>query len=895
MISVMIKHFFSYPFILILLIVLGAGAGVATFLESMYDTQTAKLLVYQAWWYELVMIALTLSMIGLMYQRRMWVKMGAFIVHVAFVAILIGAGLTRYFGYEGIIHIREGLSEYEMASVQSYLQVSTPKAHFEYPLIMGKMGNAHFSYKEFINDKPLILSYKSFVSGGKENLDVLTLDVTFDGKTKSVRVEGGAGWVEAPISLSFDGLELEISWGSKLVALPFELKLNDFQLERYAGSQSPSSYASEIEVIDKARNVTMPYRIFMNHPLTYNGFTFFQSSYDKDEKGTILEVNKDPGKWPTYVGYFLLCVGFVTNFFTHKSRFKQLYTFLNTAKYVLFFMVCLGLSESAYADQTAYLEQFKQNSASHANGIFSELLVQDYNGRIKPMSTEAIEILTKISGESSLYGLSAEQVILGMTTNPLLWQQMKLIKLTNERIKETLNLPKEVSYVSFSEMFTEEGSYKLAKDVGTANQKSQKRRTTYDNDVIKFDEKLNIAYLTFKGVLFKFVPLPNDPNNAWIDPNSAFSHPMVSKETKALIGEYFSGLQEGVQKNEWQKADNALVKLQAHQHAMSADVAPTPLRVKAEVLYNHLGLFQKLFGLYFVVGGCAFVLALVSLFANTSYKKLEKGVLILFIIGFIVHTLALALRWYVAGHAPWSNSYESMVYIGWSAALAGIVVFRHAILSLSAAAILAAVVMLVAHMSFMNPQITNLVPVLKSYWLSIHVSVITASYGFLGMGAVLGGMTLMLMALKNAHNRERINANIRYLSAINEISLIIGLSMLTIGNFFGGIWANESWGRYWGWDPKETWSFVSIVVYALILHIRFVPKIYSIFLFSIASLVGYSSILMTYFGVNFYLTGMHSYAASGEQTAVPSFIYYVIGGVVALCAVAYRGRDVKTV
>jgi len=199
----------------------------------------------------------------------------------------------------------------------------------------------------------------------------------------------------------------------------------------------------------------------------------------------------------------------------------------------------------------------------------------------------------------------------------------------------------------------------------------------------------------------------------------------------------------------------------------------------------------------------------------------------------------------------------------------------------------------VAHMSFVNPQITNLVPVLKSYWLTVHVSVITASYGFLGMGALLGLMALVLMLFKNKKNALRINEQIRHIAAINEISLIIGLSMLTVGNFFGGIWANESWGRYWGWDPKETWAFVSIVVYAIILHLRFIPKLNSVYVFSIASLLGYSTIIMTYFGVNFYLTGMHSYAATGESPDVPSFVYYTLIILLSLCALAYKGRDVK--
>ena len=891
-VSIVEKLFFSYKFMLFMLFLLGLGAGVATFIESVYDTTSAKIMVYDATWYEGVMLLLTLSLIGIMYKYKMWKKFGAFIVHLAFVAILVGAALTRYFGYEGVIHIREGLSENEMLTVKSYFTIKTEKEFLEYPLALGQIGNNYFSYETMVEGKVLHINYKSYHAGAKGELNTLIVEARYDNKLKTVKIEGGAGWIEPPVVVRFDDVEIELAWGSKVIALPFSFKLLDFELQRYPGSQSPSSYASELEVIDNS--TTFPYRIFMNHPLTYKGYKFFQSSYDLDEKGTILEVNKDPGKWPTYFGYFLLCVGFVGNFFTKGSRFVKLRAFLQKSALALLLPLVFVQATPLKAEADT-LEQFRKNSYEHANGVFSSLLVQDYMGRIKPISTEAVEIVNKITGKSSLFGLTPEQMILGMTTNAGLWQEMKIIKLSNPSIKKVLGLSPEAEYVSFASMFDDEGYYKLAKQVSAANQKAQSKRDTFDNDIIKFDEKLNIAYLTLKGVLFKFIPIPNDASHTWIAPNDAFSHPQVSGEVKSMLNDYFVGLQEGISTNKWDNANIALAKLKENQRSLSGGILPSETRVRAEVLYNHMGLFQKLIGFYFVLGCGAFVLALISIFKGKNYPTLEKSVLYIFIAGFIAHSFGLALRWYISGHAPWSDSYESMVYIGWSAGFAGVMVFRKSILSLSAAAILAAIVMLVAHMSFVNPQITNLVPVLKSYWLTIHVSVITASYGFLGMGALLGFITLLLMILKNKKNVLRMNEQIRHLVAINEISLIIGLAMLTVGNFFGGIWANESWGRYWGWDPKETWSFVSIIVYALILHLRFVPKLNSVYVFSIASLVGYSSIMMTYFGVNFYLTGMHSYAASGEHASLPSFVYYIFVGIFGLCVLAYQGRDVKTI
>jgi cytochrome c-type biogenesis protein CcsB len=889
-----LKHFFSYPFIVAMLFILGSGAAVATFIESMYDTQSAKIAVYDALWYEVAMVLLSVSMIGLMIQSRMWTRKGAFFIHAAFVLILVGAGLTRYFGYEGVVHIREGMSENEMISVKSYLHVQTPRGLLEYPLSLSQIGNNDFSFKEIINGKTLHVRYKGYRAAPKGKAGTLYLIVTYDGESQNVMVEGGSGWIEPPAQLRLGGMDIEVAWGSKVIELPFALKLVDFQLERYPGSMSPSSYASEIKVEDTALPKSMAYRIFMNHPLHYKGYTFFQSSYDEDEKGTVLEVNKDPGKWPTYLGYALLCFGFLLNFFTKGSRFMRLRSFLQKHALLWFVPFLLGTGVSLKA-QEEYLDLFRKNSLEHAKNRFSTLLVQDYQGRIKPMSTEAVEIVGKLSSKSSLYGLSSEQIVLGMVTNPSFWERVALIKLSNASIKEILKLDAKTEYVSFEQAFDENGNYRLAAVVAEANRKAPSQRSTLDNEVIKFDEKLNIAYLTFKGIFFKFVPLPNDLHAPWLDPNTAFSHPMIERLIKKTLNDYFVGLQTGIADNRWEEANQALQTLQENQYALAGAILPSSTQVKAEVLYNHLSLFKQLISGYSLVGFAALLAAFASLFAGQKIPRIEKGIWLVFIVCFALHTFALGLRWYVSAHAPWSDSYESLVYIGWSAALAGIVVFRRSTLALAASAILASIVMLVAHLSFINPQITNLVPVLKSYWLSIHVSVITASYGFLGLGALLGAMALLLMVVKTQKNTARLNDQIRILSAINEISLIIGLSLLTVGNFFGGIWANESWGRYWGWDPKETWSFVSIIVYALILHLRFIPRLHSIYVFNVASLLGFSSIIMTYFGVNYYLTGMHSYAASGEHPALPIFVYYVLVGVCVLCAAAYKGREVKPI
>ena len=223
--------------------------------------------------------------------------------------------------------------------------------------------------------------------------------------------------------------------------------------------------------------------------------------------------------------------------------------------------------------------------------------------------------------------------------------------------------------------------------------------------------------------------------------------------------------------------------------------------------------------------------------------------------------------------------------------VAGLFFFRKSLMALSATVVMAGVFMFTAHLSGIDPQITNLVPVLKSYWLTIHVSIITGSYGFLAIGAMLGFMALLLFIFRS-DKRPHLDDTIRQITAINEASLIIGLAMLVVGNFIGGVWANESWGRYWGWDPKETWAYVSIIAYAMVLHLRMMTKLNKPYVFAVASTLAFACILMTYFGVNFYLSGMHSYA-TGDPVPVPTWVYVLTALVFTVIAIAFRKRDLS--
>ena len=278
--------------------------------------------------------------------------------------------------------------------------------------------------------------------------------------------------------------------------------------------------------------------------------------------------------------------------------------------------------------------------------------------------------------------------------------------------------------------------------------------------------------------------------------------------------------------------------------------------------------------------GAAIFIFIIVLFtqvlsSRTNFKWIIRVLVGIIIALFALHTLGLAIRWYVAGHAPWSNGYETMIYISWGTVLSGLLFSRNSKITLATTAILASVTLMVANLSWLDPQVTNLVPVLKSYWLVIHVAIITASYSFLGVGALLGFLNLILIGLQNKNNFSRLKGTIEELTNINEMNLIIGVFLVTIGTFLGAVWANESWGRYWGWDPKETWALVTVLVYSFIIHMRLIPGMNGVYGFNFAALIGFSSVLMTYFGVNYYLSGMHSYAA-GDPVPVPTFVYYTV-------------------
>jgi cytochrome c-type biogenesis protein CcsB len=443
-------------------------------------------------------------------------------------------------------------------------------------------------------------------------------------------------------------------------------------------------------------------------------------------------------------------------------------------------------------------------------------------------------------------------------------------------------------YFSFASFFPE-NNYVLHEYVENAFRKKPAIRSKFDNEVIRLDERINICYLVFTGDLFRILPDPNDSSHTWYSYRGIHGHVPSADSVflNNILPLYIQDVNESLQSGNWKSPNDIIDALSKYQAKSTAAFVPSPRKISLEILLNKSDVFSRVSNLYGLVGIILLILQFMSLFYTKIKVKVPVIIsMILIIIAFIFHSTGLGLRWYVSGHAPWSNGYEALTYIAWATVLAGLLFSSRSAITLSATAIMAFLILNTAHMSWMDPQITNLVPVLKSYWLVIHVATITASYGFLALGALLASLNLFLMILINRKHFHFIDLTIKELSNICDMTLIVGLYMLTVGTFLGGVWANESWGRYWGWDPKETWALVTILIYAFISHMRMVPGLRGVYGFNLAALTGFSSVIMTYFGVNFYLSGLHSYA-KGDPLPVPVFVYYTLAIVIVIATAAY--------
>jgi cytochrome c-type biogenesis protein CcsB len=518
---------------------------------------------------------------------------------------------------------------------------------------------------------------------------------------------------------------------------------------------------------------------------------------------------------------------------------------------------------------------------------FGEVLIQDLKGRTKPLYTQSSDILRKVNRNTTFKGLSSMQVFLGFFYDFENWKDVPIIHVSNRDIQRLIGINND--YAAFSDIvLLEQNQYKLRDYVKRAYEKPASKRNKLDKKIMKVDERVNICYMMMTGEFLKMFPYRKNTDK-WGTFREVLQHAQT-KDDSLYLNNVLNLIYDAVRTGNQQKAVEYINSIQNYQRKYANYELPSKEKVKAEIFYYKSNIFERLFPWYATIGLLFLLLMLSRIISGKRYAPwLSYTFIGLIALGFVFHTIGFVLRWYISGYAPMSNGYESMIFISWVTIIAGFLFVKRSKLTLAATAVLASLTLMVAHLSFMDPEITNLMPVLKSYWLTLHVSVITSSYGFLGMGAILGLINMILYAIISGKNHKRIIPTIQDLTVINYRALTIGLYLLTIGTFLGAIWANESWGRYWGWDPKETWSLITIIVYAFIIHARMIPGLKSLFSFNVMALFGFSSVLMTYFGVNYYLSGLHSYAG-GDPVPVPLFVYIAAFVLITLTIAAYMNK-----
>ena len=1025
-----VSFLFSTRLMAVLFIGFGIAMATGTFIESKYNTDTARILVYNAWWFEAIMFFFVINFVGnikryQLYKKEKWATL---LFHLSWIFIIIGAFVTRYISYEGMMPIREGTSSNQFFSEKSFLTVFVDgdykgkmmRLTLEKALLMSPATNNHFAINEKFAEVPFEIEYKEFVLDAKETIeetangevyiklvessdgtrhehmlkegevqnihnvlfalnkptkgainidtktntilapfdgqfmrmadklqgkvakdsvqelmyrslynlggsqfvipdqpkkgiktfkssgdykakehdDALVLNLKVGNENKEITLLGSKGKTGEPIIVKLGTLEFTLFYGSKSYVLPFSIKLNDFIAEKYPGTEkSYSAYESKVTVVDKKEKFDA--RIFMNNILDYRGYRFFQASFDPDEKGTVLSVNHDFwGTMITYIGYFLLFFCMMALMFTKHSRFADLKRKLENVKkkkeklvtIVVFFCCLTGFSQNHphttpkmnYLDSILYYKVPEKQAAQ-----FGRLVIQDAGGRMKPINTFSSELLRKVSHSNDFNGMNPDQVFLSMKQFPFAWIEVPLIYIKggNDSIRKIIGADKTEKLIPFKKFFDDKGNYKLSPYLDEAYKTANPNQ--FEKDFVETDKKVNLMNSALFGSILKIYPVPNDKNNKWLS-NLELSHATgTALDTiKAAFPYYLESLMIATKSKNYTMANTMLNGIETYQKKFGKAVRPSDKKIDYEILYNKYDVFQKLPYWYLTIAALMMLFTIIQIFKEKKWLSVTVNVFHV-VVGllFATHTLGLMARWYISGHAPWSNAYEAIVYVAWATMFFGLAFDRKSKLTVASSAFVTAMILTAAYANWIDPEIANLQPVLNSYWLMIHVAVIVASYGPFALGMILGCVALVLIFFTNEKNKAKMELNIKEITYINEMALTVGLIMLTIGNFLGGQWANESWGRYWGWDPKETWALISIMVYAFVIHARFVPSLRNTWIFNLMAMYAFVSILFTYYGVNFHLVGLHSYA-SGEAKSL-SWIWQTLGGMTLIGILAY--------
>lgn len=621
---------------------------------------------------------------------------------------------------------------------------------------------------------------------------------------------------------------------------PFRIQLTAFNIDYYKGSFAPMDFVSHIRIDDKEETVDS--EISMNKIFVYRHYRFYQSSYDKDMNGTILAVAYDPwGIGITYAGYSLLLLSFLGFFFQKSSQFRQLLHHPALRKSIP--MLLFVLSPSFLWAASDKPKHISQETASRMGNLYLY-----YHDRICPLQTLAKEFTQKIYGATSYKGLSGEQVLTGWFFFYDRWKEEPFIHIKSKAVQGLLGI--EGEYASLNDFFGSEG-YKL-KNAGNENAK-------LNREINEANEKFNLISMVATGSILKIFPCRTDGNVSWFAPVDDLPKDLPGQQ-RIFVRKSLGLVTEQIVKGNDSSTQELLGKIRQYQQKTAGEVLPSDNRFMAERVYNRLHHTKVLAMFCLSVGICAFIYYC-RLLVNPSapcrrHLKVANALLSgLLGVVFLYLLTVISLRGYVSGHLPISNGYEIMQAMAACTALPAFLFFRKFEFVLASGYLVCGFALLVSMLGESNPPITPLMPVLSSPLLSLHVMTIMFAYSLLAF-VMLDGIAALIV--RYAYQKR--HPGIERLYVVSRILLYPAVFLLATGIFIGAVWANVSWGRYWGWDPKETWALITLMVYAASFHTSSLPKFRDPVFFHWFSVISFLSVLITYFGVNFFMGGMHSYA-----------------------------------
>ena len=625
----------------------------------------------------------------------------------------------------------------------------------------------------------------------------------------------------------------------KTKELGFEVSLKNFNVVNYPGTDAPMDYVTTLTAN------TQEIKVSMNNIGSFNGYRFIQSGYDSDMQGTTLGVYHDPwGIGITYTGYALLFISLITTMASKKTRMRHLYRKALSLQGAKAWAVTALLAVSSFATSANAQEMVKIDGDIADD--FGKICVL-YNSRITPINTVATSFVTKLCGKPTWDGLSSNQVFAGWIFDVPYWETVKMIEIKEKKAQELLGI--NGKWASFDDFWDSYNNYKLDAPLKKAYKDGD---TKLQKQLRDADEKFNIIRMLYGGEMLKMFPYAGKQGHMqWFAPGQPLGNLKLDEKELVFIKKSMDYLAESIITGDKARAEEIAKKIYSYQHVRGKAVVPTKFRIYTETFYNKTNAQRLPVMLYLTL---SLVLAIVStLSLNHGKQKQTRLVSSVLTWVMLIHTtLLLALRWYVSGHLPMSNGYETMQFMAWATLIVTLVMQKRFLPVKQFGPLLSSFALLVAMITDGNPQITQLMPVLQSPLLSVHVMVIMFSYALFGLTALIGLQGLI------AHHRKQEEKE-QQLAALSQFLLYPAVALIAIGIFIGAIWANVSWGRYWSWDSKETWALITMLIYSAPLHadIKWLRKAQHIHIYM---LLAFLSVLMTYFGVNYFLSGMHSYA-----------------------------------